>query len=458
MEIAFLLIGIAIGSISVWLIARAIFKRNTGVSSEDYFALDRELAVLKNETALLKEQLQQKAAELQEKTTGLTAANDRLARAEEVFKAQEEKLTLQKNYYEEKLLAHKNEMEQLQKKLTTEFENIANRVLDEKSQKFTEQNRVNLDIILNPLKEKIRTFEQKVEETYKADSAERITLKTEIRSLVEMNKQISDEANNLARALKGDNKKQGNWGEIILEKILERSGLLKGQEYKIQVSSTNDEGKRIQPDVVIYLPDNKHIIIDSKVSLLAYEAYVNSEDEEQKEILKKEHLRSIREHIRALSEKNYQSSLDFNAPDFVMLFVPIESSFSVAVQADQELFGYSWDRKIVIVSPSTLLASLKTIASIWKQERQTRNAIEIASQSGALYDKFVGLLEDLGSIGTKLDAARDSYSQAMNKLSTGTGNLIKRVQTLKELGAKANKAIPEKFIDSPITQQGILKE
>lgn len=437
MEIVFsLIIGITVGSVAAWLIAKSKFSSTNEISPESFTQLDKQKSILEVQLKTLIDEKTQLNSELSFTKNKLEEANIRVGKAEEIFKMQKERIEQQAR-----------EQEELQKKLTSEFENIANKILDQKSQKFTEQNKNNLDIILNPLKEKIKEFEQKVDQTYKAESAERITLKAEIKSLVEMNKQISEEANNLARALKGDNKKQGNWGELILEKILERSGLIKDQEYKTQVSTQNEEGRRFQPDVVVYLPDNKHIIIDSKVSLIAYEAFVNADLEEDRETFRKEHLLSVKSHIKGLSEKNYQGSLDFNTPDFVMLFVPIESSFSVAIQADQELFNFAWERKVVIVSPSTLLATLLTISSIWKQERQNRNAIEIAKQSGDLYDKFVGFLDDLNDIGIKLDAGKKSYSNALNKLSSGSGNIIKRVENLKAMGAKASKSIPEKFIE-----------
>jgi len=366
----------------------------------------------------------------------LSKAEARIARAEEIYKSQEEKN-----------ISLKSDYENLHKKTIAEFENIANKILDEKSQKFTDQNKTNLDIILNPLKEKIKDFESKVEKAYKAESDERISLKVEIKNLVDLNKQVSEDANNLANALKGENKTQGNWGELILEKVLERSGLVKDQEYRLQFSTSNDEGKRIQPDAVIMLPDNKHIVVDSKVSLVAYEAYVNCKSEDDKNKFVKEHIASVRNHIKSLSEKNYQSSLEFNTPDFVLLFIPIESSFSVAVQADQEMFNFAWDKKIVIVSPSTLLATLRTIASVWKQERQTKNAIEIAKQSGALYDKFVGFIEDMDKIGKNIDASKFVYDSAINKLYKGTGNLVKRAQDIEKLGAKTTKQIASKFIE-----------
>lgn len=462
MEILFLVIGLVLG----FAIAFLLFKnKNNAVDTtevdskvilleKDKLVLDANFKNAEKEilrlTSELKE-LQEKymfelnrerekyLVEVNSEKEKLSKAESRIARAEEVFKSQEEKHT-----------TLKSELENVHKKYSTEFEVIANKILEEKSHKFTEQNKSNLDIILNPLKENIKAFEEKVEKAYKAESDERIVLKTEIKNLIELNQKISDEANNLAKALKGDNKKQGNWGEIILEKVLERSGLVKDQEYKTQFSTNNSEGKRIQPDAVIMLPDNKHIIVDAKVSLVAYEAFINSNSEEDKERFIKEHLLSVRSHIKLLSDKDYQTSTDFNTPDFVLLFIPIESSFSIAVQADHELFSYAWDKKIVIVSPSTLLATLRTIASLWKQERQTKNVMEIARQGGELYDKFVGFLEDMQKIEKGIESTSKAYQDALNKLSTGSGNIVKRIQNIQKLGAKTNKEkqIPAKFLEN----------
>jgi DNA recombination protein RmuC len=390
----------------------------------------------------LKQEKEKYQAELTALRTELNDANIRIAKSIEAFKAQEEKYT-----------TLKAELENVHKKYTTEFENIASKILEEKSEKFTKQNRENLDIVLNPLKENIKAFEEKVEKVYKSESNERVELKTEIKNLIFLNQKISEEANNLAKALKGDNKKQGNWGEVILEKVLERSGLIKDQEYRTQFSSSNAEGKRIQPDAVILLPDNKHIIVDAKVSLIAYEACVNAVTEEDRERYVKEHLLSVRNHVKTLSDKDYHTSTDFNTPDFVLLFIPIESSFSVAVQADQELFSFAWDKKIVIVSPSTLLATLRTIASLWKQERQTKNVMEIAREGGELYDKFVGFLEDMQKIEKAIEMSSKAYLDAVNKLSNGKGNIVRRIQHIQQLGAKTNKdkSIPTRFLQNDET-------
>lgn len=364
----------------------------------------------------------------------------KVIKAEENLIAQQDRQLQQDKYIAE-----------LQDKFKLEFENIANKVLDEKTLKFTEHNRNNLDMILNPLKDNIKAFEDKVEKVYKTESDERNVLKGVISQLMDQSKQIQEEANNLTRALKGDSKKQGNWGEVILERVLERSGLVKDREYRLQTSMSASEGNRLQPDVILDLPDEKHVIIDAKVSLVAYERLVTSESEEDRELYLKQHIISIKSHIQGLSSKNYHELYQINSPDFVLLFLPIESSFGIAVQQDAELFNYAWDRKVVIVSPSTLLATLRTIASIWKQERQNRNVLEIARLSGSMYDKFVGFLTDMDSIGRNIKQSQDAYDKALNKLSTGSGNLSVTSEKIKKLGAKTTKQIDTKFLEDDST-------
>ena len=347
---------------------------------------------------------------------------------------------------QEKLQEQKIEVEQIRTQFQREFENVAEKLLKEKSKEFVDVNRTNLDMILNPLKENLKAFEDKVEKVYNMEAAERNTLKGVITQLMDLNKQISDEAQNLTKALKGDNKKQGNWGEVILERVLERSGLVRDQEYRVQAAMQTTDGTRYQPDVIIDLPDDKHLVIDSKVSLIAYERLVNADTEEDRKLFAKAHIESIRNHIGGLSSKKYHDLYKINSPDFVLLFVPIESSFSIAVQLDGELFNYAWDKKVVIVSPSTLLATLRTIASMWKQERQNRNVLEIARLSGDMYDKFVGFLADMDSIGRNINQTQSAYNTALNKLSEGRGNLTTTAEKIKKLGAKADKQIDQKFI------------
>lgn len=387
-------------------------------------------------TALLKEEQQRLIDELQAERDRLADANRELESTRSFYLAEKEKLVEQKLSYE-----------QSQQKLNKDFELIANKILEEKSTKFIEQNRTNLDIILNPLKENIKAFEDKVEKVYKAESDERNILKGVISELQIQSKLIQEDANNLTKALKGDSKKQGNWGEIILEKVLERSGLVRDQEYRIQASHTSAEGGRYQPDVVIDLPDDKHLVVDAKVSLVAYELSVSADADEEREGYVKQHLASIKNHIQELSAKNYQDLYKINSPDFVLLFVPIESSFSIAVQKDAELFNFAWDRRVVIVSPSTLLATLRTIASMWKQERQNRNVMEIARLSGSMYDKFVGFVADMENIGKYIKNGQDAYDKAINKLSVGSGNLTNTSEKIKKLGAKATKQIDTKYLD-----------
>lgn len=346
----------------------------------------------------------------------------------------------------EKLENQKTEIENLQKRLTTEFENIANKILKERSDEFSVANHKNISEILNPLKEKIQLFEKKVDETYDKELRDKISLREEVRKLTELNTRVSEEANNLTKALKGDVKKQGNWGEVILERVLERSGLTKGQEYEREEVITGADDSVQRPDVIIHLPDNKHIIVDSKVSLVAYERFMTAESEERQLYYLKEHINSIRSHVKLLSEKNYQNARDINTPDFVLMFIPIEASFSIAVQGDGELFSYAWERKIVIVSPTTLLATLRTISSIWKQENQTKNAQEIARLSGALYDKFIGFTEDMVKIKANIDRTSGAYDDAIKKMKDGTGNIIRTAEKIKELGAKTgNKSLPAGF-------------
>lgn len=335
----------------------------------------------------------------------------------------------------------------MQKTLTTEFENIANRVLKERAAELSESSRKEIGALLNPLCERINEFKNQVKEAYSNEMREKTSLREQIKLLTEQNARISDEANNLAKALKGDVKKQGNWGEIILERVLEISGLHKGREYEREEVSKNADGSNSRPDVVVHLPDNKHIIIDSKVSLVAYERLTAAVDKEAYAAALKEHMASMKKHVQELSDKNYPNLLGLNAPDFVLMFVPIEAMFTVAVEADQNLFAYAWERKIVIVSPTTLLATLRTIASIWRQDNQTKNSQEIARLGGSLYDKLVGFVDDMQKIKKSIDAADKCYNDAMNKLTTGSGNAIRTAAKIKNLGVKTGKELPPELIE-----------
>ncbi len=342
--------------------------------------------------------------------------------------------------------AQKAEIESLQKKFTTEFENLAQKIFEEKSVKFTQQNKENLQSVLQPLQEKIYFFEQKVERTHKESIDYHAALREQIMNLKEMNVLMSQETLNLTKALKGDSKMRGSWGELILERVLEKSGLQKGSEYEVQKSVTSEDGKRFFPDVIINLPDEKKIIIDSKVSLIDYEKYVNEEDENARNFHKKNHTLAVKRHVEQLSAKNYVALYDMVSPDFVLLFVAIEPAFALALNEDSEIYNQAFSKNIVIVTPSTLLATLKTIDSMWSNKKQQQNAYEIARQAGALYDKFEGFATDLILIGKKIGEAQQGYDDAMQKLNSGKGNLVSSVEKLKKLGAKAKKSLPSQLL------------
>jgi DNA recombination protein RmuC len=446
MEFALLIVAVLILLIAIFLFFKKP-KTSTGIDFETHQVLKTDLAVseqkvksakeekLENENRLL-ERIKRLEAEKTDLLTQISVEKQNFSQAEEALRAQQERLNDQKIFIDES-----------QSRFKTEFENVANAVLKAKTAEFTETNRTNLDILLNPLKENIKAFEDKVEKVYKSESDERNILKGEITKMMELNRQISDDAANLTKALKGDNKKQGNWGEMVLDKLMESSGLIEGINYKKQSSFTAEEGNRLSPDVIVNLPENKHIVIDAKVSLIAYERLVNAETEEERMLFIKQHVNSIKNHIAGLSGKNYHDLYQINSPEFVLLFIPIESSFAIAIQHAQDLFDFAWNKRVVIVTPSTLLATLKTVASIWKQEQQTRNAIDIATKAGQLYDKFVGFVNDLQKVGDGLDKSQKAYHDAMGKLSTGSGNLVGRVESLKKLGAKATKEIDSKLLD-----------
>ncbi len=452
MEISLLLISVVILLVAVVLFLKRPKAVNEAEQPE-FTRLQAELDRLKislakaeercqnlnlekeNITDLLKNEQERLLVELMQEREKLAKANQSLESSRAYFTAQKEKIA--------ELV---QDRERNQEKFNKDFELIASKILEEKTHKFTEQNRTSLDILLNPLKENIKAFEEKVDRVYKMEADERNTLKGVITQLVDLNKTMSVETQNLTKALKGDTKKQGNWGEIILERVLERSGLVKDQEYRIQTSLQSADGSRFQPDVIIDLPDEKHLIVDSKVSLIAYERLVNADSDADREVFTKQHLVSIRNHVSDLSSKNYSDLYRISSPDFVMLFIPIESCFSVAVQKDAELFNFAWDKRVVIVSPSTLLATLRTIASMWKQERQNRNVLEIARLGGEMYDKFVGFVGDMESVGKNIRQSQDAYEKALNKLCDGRGNLTITAEKIKKLGAKASKQLDPKLL------------
>ena len=422
MEIIFLIIGLIVGGLAAWFIASSKFKGESGRVEERSVILERERSTLENNL----NSERQKVLELNSKLSALQSDYNNL---------------------QQKLTEQKAEVEELQQKFTKEFENLANKIFKEKTDEFSKQSKTNLSEILNPLKEKINEFQSKVEETNKESIDRFASLRQQLTSLKDMNQQITQEAKNLTEALKGQSKTQGNWGEFILESILEKSGLVKGREYVVQESLTSESGKRLQPDVIIKLPENKSIVVDSKVSLIGYEKYISEEDEHQKQLGLREHINSIRSHIKNLSGKNYQNLYQLESLDFVLMFMPIEPAFALAVQNDQAIFNDAFEMTIVIVSPSTLLATLRTISSIWRQENQNKNALEIARQSGDMLDKFTAFVEDLLTVGKGLISVKDNYDKAMNKLTDGRGNLISRAEKIKELGAKTSKSLPPAILN-----------
>lgn len=440
MEMLFLWIGLGVGAALSWLFARYRFATEKHV--------DRASLLIEQEkNRNLQLQLEEGKDALEAERQRVISLNNTLAATEADYRN-----------LEEKLAERKKEIDSIQDKFAAEFKNLANEILEKNSARFSDLNKNSMSELLNPLKDKILTFEKKVEEAYDKELRDKISLREEVKKLYELNNRISAEANNLTRALKGDTKKQGDWGEVILETVLERSGLTKDREYRKQVITTNASGDTIKPDYLVMLPDKRHIIIDSKVSLVAYQNFVNSEDDGSRPKYLKAHLDSMKTHIKSLSEKNYFSSLEFNTPDFVLMFVPIESSFSVALQADLDLFNFAWERRIVIVSPTTLLATMRTVASMWKMDKQSQHAFQIAEESGKLYDKFKLFMDDMVKVGNQLTTTRGTYEEAMKKLVTGRGNLISQAEKLREMGAKNTRRMDEKItqraLDSIDTNEG----
>ncbi len=410
------------------------YIQNLKTKSSQSALEERELQ-LKNSVSVLENKL----IDVEEHKTHLQREKEQLGNQIVRYQADLENLDLKNK-------EQKEEVEKLQEKFTKEFENLANKILEEKSIRFTEQNEKNIKNILNPLQEKIKTFEKRVEDTHKESIDRHAMLRQQIIGLKELNEQMSKEAVNLTKALKGDSKAQGDWGEIQLEVLLEKAGLQKGIHYTTQGGYRDEEDRLKKPDFIINLPENKHLVVDSKVSITAYEAYYNAEDDKTKTEELKKHLSSIKKHIKDLGEKRYAELYGINTPDYVLMFVPIEYALLIALNENNNLYLEALDKNVVLVSTSTLLATLSTVSSIWKQEDQKRNVIEIARQAGALYDKFEGLVKDLTGVGKKIDAAKIDYSAAMNKLVDGRGNLISSVEKLKKMGAKAKKALPEAIL------------
>jgi len=480
-----LIFGAIIGLILGYVIAYLMFK-SKNISKSEFNELTEQNNQMNIELGVEKEKNLQnllllKQAEEEQKTktlefnqllasnadykSKLESATDILQETKnEALKIKNEMQQLTNQYYEqkdkltefneknkvlnEKLETQKSEMEGMAKKFNLEFQNIANKIFEEKTQKFTDQNKTNLNDILKPLNENINQFKSKVEEVYDKESKERFSLSNEVKTLVEMNKLISDEANNLTKALKGESKTQGDWGEMILVRILEQSGLRENEEYYIQPflkdadgnNLTNEHGKKMQPDVIIQFPGDRKVIVDSKVSLTAFSNFVNTEEQDKQSEFRNSHLASVKKHIDELSAKNYQ---DFTSSlDYVMMFMPSESAYMLAMQIDKNLWEYAYNKKIIFISPTNLIASLKMIEDLWKREYQSQNAQDIAKRGAALYDKFVGFVDNLEKVGKSIDDAKKNYDNAFSQLSTGRGNLISQAEKLKELGVKTKKSLP----------------
>lgn len=432
MELISLITGLVIGGISAWIIFR--FK----AKADDQHHASAVLVEQEKNKAQA-QQLQELKQSLEAERQKVLGLNNELAASEANYRNLEEKLR-------ERLDEQKKEINDLQEKFTIQFKNLANDIFEEKSRKFTEQNKSNLVDMLKPLGEKIVEFEKRVDQTHKESIEKNASLFNELKNLKELNLQMSEDARNLTRALKGDTKTQGAWGEFILESILEKSGLEKGREYLVQESYTTSEGRRQQPDVVLHLPDQRHIIIDSKVSLTAYDGYVNAETDEERSSYVKAHMQSIRQHMRILADKNYQQNYSENGLDFVIMFIPLEPAYLLAIQSDRNLYEEAFEKRIVFVSPTLLLPSLQLIKSVWRQEYQNRHVIEIARRAGDLYDKFKGFTDDLLTLGRHLDSSKRFYEESMKKLTTGSGNLVSRVENLKKLGAKTSKTIDSQLL------------
>lgn len=416
-SIVMLLIGAIVGAVIVWLVMRKQSEQSRA----------------------LYEQSMSDTVALREKVTALTAE---LATAQADGRHLQQQLDKQLSEAQAAQEQHKRELAEMQQRLTTEFENIANRVLQQRQEDFSQQSRKQIGDMLLPLSERIKDFREQVSNAFNQETREKASLQAELKQLIELNQTLSKDATNLTQALKGDVKKQGNWGEFILEKVLEASGLRKGMEYEREVVVHGVEGDVLRPDVIIRMPDNKHIIVDSKVSLVAYEQMQQTDSEEQYKSLLKAHVESLKQHVKELYDKQYQRATGLNTPDFVLMFVPIEASYSVAIQADSTLYDYALERKIVIVSPTTLLATLHTISYVWKQENQSRNAQEIARLAGAMYDKLCGMTEDFQKVQKSLDSAQKAYNETFKKLSEGNGNVLRTADRIRELGAKASKSLP----------------
>lgn len=428
MSAVFLIIGLLVGAIISFFVTKALMKPVKDLSLELNLSKE-EQAMLRGKLETLKEENIKISSDLAENNRLVMALTAEKSTLDEKQKAAEEKL---------------KDLHDVKDKLTKEFENLANRIFQEKMTNFQKDSAVNMNLVLEPFKNKLGDFQKTVTQYREDEMKESTTLKAEIDNIFKLNQKLSTDAQNLTKALKGDKKSQGNWGELILERVLESSGLREGEEYVLQgkeMGLSNDEGRSLKPDVIIKLPEGKHIIVDSKVTLNGYERFINCEEEGSKTLTLKEFLAAIKNHITLLSGKKYQNLDNVVSLDYVLMFIPIEGAFSTALQNDTDIFKFAWDRGVILVSPTTLMVTLRTVESIWKQEKQNKYALEISKQAGDLYDKFFLFMEDFTSIKDAIDNCHKSYDSAMNRLSTGRGNIVGRFNKLKDLGAKASKQL-----------------
>jgi DNA recombination protein RmuC len=425
-------------------------ERNRALTLEELDAVSRSMSTLREQVSRLTAELTAERDTLGALRLELQGAQSRLEHKVDEAASQAIELAELRNTLNSERLTSQEKFALLldaKQALTDQFKSLANDILEEKSKRFTEQNQTNLGALLDPLKLRIAEFQAKIEDTYVKEGKDRTALGEQVRQLMELNQHLSEDAKNLTRALRGSSKAQGTWGEWILEKVLEGSGLRKGEEYVVQSSHTREDGTRALPDVIIHLPEGRSLVIDSKVSLVAYEEFAVTENELERTAAGKRHMESIRGHIKGLSGKNYQSLYSLNSLDFVLLFVPIEPAFMLAVASDRDLFMDAWNRNVLLVSPSTLLFVVRTVAHLWRQEAQSRNAQEIAKRGAELYDKFVGFVEDMNALGNRLKQAQGHYDEAYGKLSSGRGNLVGQAQKLRQLGVKPSKSLAPALVD-----------
>ncbi len=446
MEPITLIIALALGYALAFIIHAVIRKPDPGVPREAVDKLESELTRHTTDLALARQELESERKNATQLRDDLAAEREKRSDSEKALSAKSEQI----RNLQEDLEQKESSLNELLQRNLAQFQNLAQKLLDENTKKFTTANREKLDELLKPFQERIVDFRKTVEESNKNQDERFIRFENELKHLKDLNREISEEANALTRALKGETKRQGNWGEMILQTILDKSGLTEGEEYVAESSFTAEvdgEQRRVRPDVVVHLPGGRHVVIDSKVSLNAFERYANAEDDAEAEQALKEHVLSVTSHVKGITVKNYQEAKGLHSLDFILVFIPIEAAFNLALQRDTTLYDAAFEKNIVIVTPSTLLATLRVVENLWKQEKQNKNALKIAQQAGRLYDKFVGFLEDMENLDNRLRQARDAFDAAENKLKSGTGNLIKRTETLKSLGARTAKQLPGAYAE-----------